>query len=203
MLISFSIEEHFSNAWKRFQQSSLFWISISLFSIAIGAPGSNFSSPNIMIFFTAISMYFSAAIVLMSINYMKGNHVTINNLIKINLPTFVHYFLASILCGIIVFLGAIFLILPGLYLASRLIFAQYLVVDKGLTFDQAIMKSWALTKGNEWNLITFLLVTFLVFLIGFFALFVGLLVAIPLVSLATASLYLCFTKNQSKQLGEL
>tara|TARA_B100000579_G_C22768390_1_gene822691 strand:- start:52 stop:663 length:612 start_codon:yes stop_codon:yes gene_type:complete len=203
MLVSFSIEEHFSSAWKRFKKSSVFWICISLFSIAIGAPGSSFSSPNMMIVFTAISMYFSAAIVLMSINYMKGDQVTINNLIDINFLTFIHYFLVSILCGIVVFIGAIFLILPGLYLASRLIFAQYLVVDKKITFDQAIMESWVLTKGNEWNLINFLLVTFLVFITGFFALFVGLLVAIPVVSLATASLYLCFTKNHSKTPLEL
>ena len=197
MLISFSIEEHFQNAWKKFKEYSIFWISVSLFSVAIGSPASSFSPP-FMFLFTIISMYFSAAIVLMSINYMRGQLVTINNLISLDLQKFIHYLFVSILCGIIVIIGTLCLILPGIYLASRLMFAQYIVVDEAISFDQAIMKSWKLTKGNEWNLIAFLFVTFLVFLIGFLALFVGLLVAIPIVSLATASLYLCFIEHSSK-----
>ena len=75
----------------------------------------------------------------------------------------------------------------------RLIFAQFLVLDKQMRFDEAIKKSWVVTKSNEMNLIAFVFAMLVLCLIGFLGFLVGLLITIPLSQLCTASLYLLFS----------
>ena len=79
-IISFSIEEHLQTSWSKFKEAPIFWIGICLFSILIGAPSN--ISPFMTLGVTIISMYFSASITLMTINYMKGNTVSINDLMS-------------------------------------------------------------------------------------------------------------------------
>ena len=198
--VLFSIEEHLQKSWSKFKEAPVFWIAISLFSIALGAPSS--MSPSITVFVTIVSMYFSASITLMTINYMKGNTVSINDLIGINVLTFLHYMITSFLCGIAVVFGLIFLIIPGIYIGARLMFAHYLVVDQGYSFDRAISESWKMTEGNTWNLILLCCAMFLILVAGFLALLIGLLIAIPVTSFCTASIYLVFA-NQSSQRIEI
>ena len=69
-------------------------------------------------------------------------------------------------------------------------FAQHLIVDKDISFDQAIKKSWYLTKGLEWNLVAFIFAMFIIIVLGFLSLFVGLIIAIPVAQLSTSCLYL-------------
>ena len=78
---------------------------------------------------------------------------------------------------------------------ARLMFAQYLVVDRNVTFDQAIKMSWEISDGHVFSLVGFLAVMGFLLLVGFFSLIVGLLVAVPIIMLSSASLYLFFFQN--------
>lgn len=68
-------------------------------------------------------------------------------------------------------------------------FSTFLVVDRGLGPLDALKTSMELTKGNRWPLFGFALLTALIVALGVLALGVGLLVAIPIVGLATAYAY--------------
>ena len=81
---------------------------------------------------------------------------------------------------------------------ARLMFAQYLIIDNNIGFDEAIKKSWYLTKGCEFNLILFLIAMFVIVLIGILSFFVGLLIAIPVIQLSTACLYLSINRSSDK-----
>ena len=76
------------------------------------------------------------------------------------------YFLASLLSGVMVGLGLLLLILPGLYLLGRLAVTGPVVVAERVRNPLTVVKrSFALTKGRGWSvasLILILLVTYLV-----------------------------------------
>ena len=101
----------------------------------------------------------------------------------------VNYFLTSIVVGIIVVIGLILLIVPGIFFALRLQYASYLIVDKNLGPIEAIKKSWKITHGNAWNLFFFGILLGLINILGVLCLLVGLFITVPLSMLATTFVY--------------
>lgn len=101
----------------------------------------------------------------------------------------VKYVLASIITGIVVILGLVLLIIPGVILAIRLQYTTYLIVDKNLGPIEAIKKSWSVTRGNTWNLFFFGILLGLINILGVVCLLVGLFITIPLGMLATTFVY--------------
>lgn len=100
-----------------------------------------------------------------------------------------NYFLVSVVRGLIVVIGFILLIVPGIIFAIKLQFAPYLVVDKDKGVVEALNQSWEMTKGVKWNLFLFWLLLALINIVGFLCLIVGLLVTVPLSMVATAYVY--------------
>jgi len=101
----------------------------------------------------------------------------------------VKYILVSLANGIIVLVGLILLIIPGIILAIRLQYATYLIVDKNLDPIEALKTSWKITRGHTWNLFFFGLLIGLVNILGALCLLVGLFVTVPLGMIAMASVY--------------
>jgi hypothetical protein len=62
--------------------------------------------------------------------------------------------LAELLFFIIVGVGLIALIVPGLYLLSRLAIWPLIVIDQDVSIAQALNRSWELTKGRAWIVFT-------------------------------------------------
>ena len=96
---------------------------------------------------------------------------------------------ASILYGLMVAIGLILLIVPGIYLALR--YGQFLnaIVDRDLGVFEAFEYSSKLTTGNRGNLFVLGLLMFLVTLAGLLACGIGLLVAIPITWLSSFIAY--------------
>jgi len=101
----------------------------------------------------------------------------------------INFFLASILEGLIVVGGFILLIIPGIFFALRLQYTSYLIVDKNLGPVEAVKASWKITRGNAWNLFFFGILLFLINILGFLCLIIGLFVTVPLSMLATTFVY--------------
>jgi hypothetical protein len=92
---------------------------------------------------------------------------------------------AWIIGSVMILIGVLLVVHVGI----RLMFVQYLVVDKGLGPIEVVKGSFAITKGHVLKLLWFGAVSFLVAILGVLALFVGLFAAIPVISLATVSIY--------------
>ena len=193
--IEFSIEKIISGAWRRFNENRIFWIGVALLSLSMSIPGNIF--PVLGILFTLLSCYISASVIRISINFMQGHLVSYNDFFQIDIIHFVNYLAALILCSVSILLGFLFFIIPGIYLMTRLIFVQYFVIDKKISFDAAIKRSWKITKGNEINLLAFLFAMIIIFVLGFLAFAVGVVVAIPITQLSTAKLYLIFLNDEN------
>lgn len=99
------------------------------------------------------------------------------------------FFATSLLTSLAIGFGLVLLIVPGLIAMVLFMFSTFLVVDRGLGPLDALKASVELTKGNRWPLFGFAVLTALVVALGVLALGVGLLVAVPIVGLATAYAY--------------
>lgn len=96
---------------------------------------------------------------------------------------------ASILYGIMVLVGCLFLIIPGLYLAVKYGFYGFLIADKKLGAFDALKASGQLTDGVKWLLVGYGLASIGILLLGALAFGIGLFVALPVVSIALAFVY--------------
>lgn len=193
--IEFSIEKIIKSAWHRFNDNRVFWIGVALLSLSMSIPGNIF--PTLGILFTLVSCYISASVIRISINFMQGHLVNYNDFFQIDIMQFFNYLAALILCSVSILLGFLFFVIPGVYLMTRFIFVQYFVIDKNISFDAAIKRSWKITKGNEINLLAFLFAMVIIFVLGFLAFVIGVVVAIPITQLSTAKLYLTFLNDEN------
>ena len=193
--IEFSIEKIIKSAWHRFNDNRIFWIGVALLSLSMSVPGNIF--PTLGILFTLVSCYISASVIRISIKFMQGHLVNYNDFFQIDIMQFFNYLAALILCSVSILLGFLFFVIPGIYLMTRFIFVQHFVIDKKISFDAAIKRSWKITKGNEINLLAFLFAMLIIFILGFLAFVIGVVVAIPITQLSTAKLYLTFLNDEN------
>ena len=104
-------------------------------------------------------------------------------------PLFFKYLIGSILYGLIVVVGLILLIIPGIIWAIKFQFFDYLIVDKGLGPVDALEKSSEITRGVKWDLFAFGILLVIINILGFLCLVVGLFVTIPVTLVAMAFVY--------------
>lgn len=101
----------------------------------------------------------------------------------------IRFIVASILYGLAVVGGLIFFVIPGIYIAIRLQFYSYILIDKDASAMESLKKSWKISQGNVINLILFTLLIIGLNLLGALALMVGLLITIPVSFIAATVLY--------------
>ncbi len=106
-----------------------------------------------------------------------------------NYPLFIKYFIANLLYGIIVAIGFVLFIVPGIIFALKFQYFGFLIVDKGLGPIEALKKSWEMTKGVKWNLFLLGLLLGLINIAGMLALLIGLFATIPTTLVANAYVY--------------
>lgn len=113
--------------------------------------------------------------------------VSINHLW--NPKPFWKYVGGKILTSIIVLIGFVLLIIPGIIAALGLMFVTYLIVDRHMNPIDAIKESWRITKGHKWELFLLALALIGLNIVGFLLLLVGLLVTVPVSMLAVVHVY--------------
>lgn len=96
---------------------------------------------------------------------------------------------ASILVGLTIGIGFVLLIVPGLIAAVFFMFTTFIVIDKELGPIEAMKESMRIGHGYRWPLLGFICVLALIMLAGAVALLVGVLVAMPVASLAFVHAY--------------
>lgn len=96
---------------------------------------------------------------------------------------------AELMVGILVFIGLLLLIVPGVILMLIFLFVPYLIIDKELGPIEAMKESARLTKGFRLELLLLVLLVFVLNVAGVLALLVGLLVSIPVTTLAVVHAY--------------
>ncbi|MFC1971303.1 hypothetical protein ACFLV0_05205 [Chloroflexota bacterium] len=97
--------------------------------------------------------------------------------------------LASLLVFVIVGIGLIILVIPGIIFSCKLVFTPYLVVDRKMEVIEAVKESWRMTSGHAWTVFFIYLLAIPIGIAGLICLGVGVIISIMWVSLTLASLY--------------
>jgi hypothetical protein len=102
---------------------------------------------------------------------------------------FLQLFLAGLICGLLSSIGFVCCLLPGIYLGVAWLFALPLVIDKHLDFWPAMELSRKVVTRHWWLFFAFVLVNFLVMLLGLAVCIVGVFIAQSVVLAALAYAY--------------
>jgi phage FluMu protein Com/uncharacterized membrane protein len=108
-------------------------------------------------------------------------------------PRFLPILGVCLLVGLIVGLGLLALIVPGIILGCMFSQAYYLVLDRRMGVIESMSLSSELTKGNKGTIFLIGLLAFGIMIAGLLALCVGYFVAMPFIALMSAVTYLAIT----------
>jgi hypothetical protein len=105
-----------------------------------------------------------------TINLTKGLPIDFKAFFSANPITLLNFFVAMIVMSIIISIGMILLIVPGIILSYMLILTPYLIIDKDMGAFEAMSESMRLTKGYKMDIfvghfIVFLLINIISMLI--------------------------------------
>lgn len=106
-----------------------------------------------------------------------------------NPEPFWRFFGAELLLLLMVFVGCFLFVVPGIIAALGFAFAPVLTIDRGLGPIEALKTSWRITKGHKGTMFLLLLALTGINILGTLALLIGVLVSIPVVSLALIHAY--------------
>lgn len=129
-----------------------------------------------------------AGFYMLAIKFSVGKRIEVGELFK-HFGKTIPIFLMFLLMYLTVFVGLVLLVLPGIYLLVAYQFALPLMVEKNMGPWEALNTSRKIITHKWFNMLGFNFVALGVVLLGALALLVGLLWAIPLTSLALATLY--------------
>ncbi len=198
---TFSPSAMIAFGWETFKKRPWFFIGAFLI-VSIVSSGARFQSgEHIQYTATTIAMLIAGGLI-MAVVQIFAKMGAINVALKAQDDTtalslwdlwaphpFWRYVGASIVVGVIVLVGFILLIVPGIIWALRYMFVPYLVMEKNLKPFEALKESARITYGHKWQLAGLLGLIFLVNILGLLCLIVGLLVSVPVTALAVAHAY--------------
>ncbi len=200
--MDFSISEAITKGWELTKKYLWFVIGLTVVTMLIGqlSPAIDrfitHNNPHIyspILTFTSIlgsllSIFVTIGMTIAFLKLYDGKKTSIEDVFS-QYKYFLPYVGGTVLYGIIVLLGLILLILPGIFLGVRLQFYKYLILDENLNPVHALKRSWSITEGQVWHLIGYSLSVFGVLILGALALGIGLLVAIPTITFSSIHVY--------------
>ena len=140
---------------------------------------------NVMFFLgQSILNYF---IIRATLSIVKGEKLDAAHVM--NFDKFGPYIVTALLAGLLTFLGIFACFVGALVVAFFVMFWGYFVIDKDMAPFEAIKASFNLVKDNIGVVLVFWLLTIVVTIAGAIACGVGLIVAIPVVTIATGYMY--------------
>lgn len=203
----FSIGAKLKFGWNAMKEHLFFFIIVMIVGVILQAsPGffSNWSTlqeqtgyntdlPQWLLILLAIIFFFVSLIINLgfiniSLDFVDGKKANFWHLFNQYKKVF-SYLVALIIYIIVVAVGFIFFVVPGLYLAVRLSLFPYFIVDKDVGPIHALKLSSDATTGAKWDLFGLYIVSIFVTYLGFLCLIIGLFAAVPTVWVATASAY--------------
>lgn len=195
---SFSIKESIQYVWKTVwnQPNIILYLLIAVASPQIisflfdhiFSDASDIATSIFRAAITILSMVFSIGMIRIALNVYEKKALKFENLYQ-DWRLLGWYLLAGLLNAVVVCIGLILLIIPGIHAALRLSLWPYIMVEGEKGPVKALKKSWAITKGVTLKLLGFYFVQGLLMILGIMALGVGLIIALPVISLAQVYIY--------------
>ena len=182
-------------AWDRFTGNlgllALAALVVFLVNMLLSALGRDGSSLGGFVF-SVISFFVSQLIAMgwvrISLNVVDGKPASVGDLWA-RLDLLLPYAIASFLFSIMVGVGLVLLVIPGIYLALTFSFYGPVIVDREMGAIDGLRRSAEITRGHKWKLLGFWVTLLLLNLLGLILLVVGVLVTAAVSLLAIAYVY--------------
>ncbi|EKE11756.1 MAG: hypothetical protein ACD_15C00027G0005 [uncultured bacterium] len=197
----FSIEEAISAGWEILKNNFWFILGLQMIVFALNLfpeladfVFEDFSSMEIPLLMIGVGFFILQIIVNIGmIKIFLGLHDkkqerNVGDLFS-GVDHFLDYIIGGIVYVVIVAVGFILLIVPGIIWSIKYQFFAYLIIDKNMGPLEALKESARMTKGQKMNLFIFSLVAILLNLAGLLFVGIGLLVTVPLTSLAVVYIF--------------
>jgi len=107
--------------------------------------------------------------------------------------------LASFVVSLIIGIGVLFLVVPGIIFACKLVFVPYLVMDRKLRAFDAMNESWRITDGYAWTVFFAIVAAIPIVIAGVILLGVGVILSVIWIGLAFSALYLAVSERNADQ----
>ena len=201
----FLIDEAVQFGWQIMKKNFFFLAGILLFIIAIQLLPAILNSIDffasdmayviIYLLTMIVGIIISMGAIKISLNFCDHKKNSFSTLFS-QYKLFFTYLLTTILYYLIVLLGFVFFIIPGIYLAIRFVFFEYLIVDKKMGIIESLKESWKITKGNFWGLLAFYLIAITINVLGALVFLLGLFVTLPVTIIAWTFIYKKLSENK-------
>ena len=123
-----------------------------------------------------------------SLKAARGDRLKVKNMFDV-FHNYLNAVLAHLLTTLIVVVGFLFLIIPGIIFACKFAFVPYLIVDRKMEAVKAVKESWRMTTGHALTIFLMGFLAIFIFIAGVACLIVGIIPAVIWIQLAFASLY--------------
>lgn len=136
-----------------------------------------------------------------ALNIYDGKGTSLEE-VGFNLELLLNYMGGMILYGLIVVLGTLLFIVPGVIWGIKYSFMFYIMIDQKVGPIKALEMSGQMTDGMKMDLFVLYLVYGLITIAGFLALFVGIFVAIPVMMMAQVYVYRQMSGSRDPMMDE-
>jgi hypothetical protein len=171
-----------------------------LLNMFIEASGGMLHNPPLVlvyyIVFAALSSIATAATVFIVSESYLGRPIDARVALRRAAPYLGRILICSMLTALVIFVGFILFVIPGIVLIAGLILAIPSLVIEGKSASAALSRSWELTRGSRWRMLGLLLVLVILLYVpiaaigGIFAVFVpgaGSILTTPNVTISVAA----------------
>lgn len=189
------IGQYFGRGWEIFKQYALPFIGFMLVVGVIGAVASKLPYPLGLnedrqggIVNALLSPALGAGFYIVAFKIAKGRTASFSDFFQ-GFNRYLPIFLVSLVSSLLIGVGTVFLILPGVYLAVAYLFALPFVLDKHLDFWPAMETSRKLITKQWFGFFGLIILIVLLNIAGALALGIGLFVTAPWSTCTIAAAY--------------
>lgn len=159
-----------------------------VFSFALDGDGFDFDfNASAMLFNivgSIVSLVMTAGLIRLAFDVIDGHEVSVGNMFS--RFDILQVVIAAIVVGVLTSIGLLLCILPGIAVLFFTYLTNYFIVGKGQDAITAIKSSLSLVTNNFGSVLVFALLAFCVMIAGLLACGIGIIVALPVVTVATA-----------------
>ena len=207
---TFSISEAIRFGWEIAKKNLWFFVAMLLVTETIGLVTSFIYQPmiksnDILVILLGIILFIISGIIKLEISFAQlsiyfkfadKKKASIKDLfVYFDTKLLFRYFLINFLLILIIFVGLLLFIVPGIYLGLKYWFVPYIYVDKRTGIIESFKESAKLSQGIKKQLFFLGLLQILIQIGGLLALLVGLFIAIPINYLSDIYVYRKLSKT--------
>ncbi len=197
-----SVGKSLAYGWNRMSKNALvFFLTVLVlvlleiptqsqtYSFTSDDPMRSLHSLVLLAFMIFISPAFNYGADLIFLKGVRGDEVLIKSLLE-GFNRYLNVVLSNLLSFGLVAIGTVAFIIPGIYIACRLVFTAYLVMDEDMDPVAAVEASWRMTRGHAFKIFLLGLSSIFLFILGMMLFVSGVFPALMWIKASFAAMYL-------------